>query len=428
MSKGQRQRVKYMLLAVIGIIKLYLRAANVSELSAKKSGTLECSKEEKTGLVFNNAQLKAGEQGIAEQDAKKTVTSPLCSISNTKSAAAHTENANPNKQKELCTLEGMVDTKSIAEKKESSASALGVPESRHLGRSNSTSQLAKYAMDKKNSSNLVVEKKEEGMAKEEVEAAIEKYAVEMKRLTELKDTVKLAKDAFEEKSNKVVDAKKIYNKHIAIYNAKIKEVDNITRRINAYYGDPSDLEPADNMPSEKNKRINMICTLNSEIKALDKEKKKISTSHQETIGFMKEMEKSTHISRKISMEYQSLAVKAEKKLLALIKSISERFKKTRERDGLLHLNAESEKDYLERAWGILKLLISKFGLYEKRMHLMAEAIDSIASMQELQENVISRAVEREQAYISYDAAESAYKKQRHVVDTANKAMRAAEED
>ncbi|KAI5133861.1 hypothetical protein NEAUS07_0598 [Nematocida ausubeli] len=43
MSKEKRQRVKYLLLAVTGIIKLYLRASDVSKLSANQSIILECA-------------------------------------------------------------------------------------------------------------------------------------------------------------------------------------------------------------------------------------------------------------------------------------------------------------------------------------------------------------------------------------------------
>ncbi|KFG26431.1 uncharacterized protein NESG_01554 [Nematocida ausubeli] len=116
------------------------------------------------------------------------------------------------------------------------AGAQGVLEGRHLGRSNSTGKLAEYAMDKKNSSNLIVEKKEEGMAKEDVEAAIEKYTVEMERLPEMKNAANLAKDAFEEKSREAEDVNSLKN----------KEISDIIQEINNRYGDPFNIKPADN--------------------------------------------------------------------------------------------------------------------------------------------------------------------------------------
>ncbi|KAI5163747.1 hypothetical protein NEAUS03_2380, partial [Nematocida ausubeli] len=474
MGKGQRQRVKYMLLAGTGIIKLYLRAADISELSAKPSDTLECSKEEKTGFVFNNAQVRAGEQMLAEQDAKKTAASPLCSIGNTKSAAAHTENANPNKQKELCTLEGMVDIESIAEKEESSASALGVPESRNLGRSNSAGELAEYAMDKKNSSNLVVEKNEESMAKNEVDAAIEADTLEMemrmkmkrwaemdmlmeierlaemesraemeiraemerqerlmqmkrrarraemKRLAEMKDAVKLARDVFETKSREFDDARKKNNKHTTIYNKKIKEINPITEKINYHYGDPSNLKPADNTNSEKNKLINRICILTREINALESKKRANGFLYDIFTDSMKEMEKSAPFTRKITMEYNLLEVKAEEKLLICVRFYSEILKKMHERDGLfLQKKREYENGLLDNmveAIGFMSLNpfqiykdlmginIIGFELYIARRKLITEAINLAANMLAMQEKVMSKVVEKEQAYRSYDAA------------------------
>ncbi|KAI5138836.1 hypothetical protein NEAUS07_2502 [Nematocida ausubeli] len=61
------------------------------------------------------------------------------------------------------------------------------------------------------------------------------------------------------------------------------------------------------------------------------------------------------------------------------------------------------------------------------MKPITEAIDIMASMIDMQKKAISKAVETEQVYISYDAAENACEKQRHVVDIAKKVMNTAEE-
>ncbi|KAI5138838.1 hypothetical protein NEAUS07_2504, partial [Nematocida ausubeli] len=118
------------------------------------------------------------------------------------------------------------------------AGAQGVLEGRHLGRSNSTGKLAEYAINKKNSSNLIVEKKEENLDKNEVEAAIEKYTVEMERLPEMKNAANLAKDAFEEKSREAECGKittpseisytdrRIENKKIAIAKSSLSQDQN----------------------------------------------------------------------------------------------------------------------------------------------------------------------------------------------------------
>ncbi|KAI5150971.1 hypothetical protein NEAUS04_2137 [Nematocida ausubeli] len=146
------------------------------------------------------------------------------------------------------------DNKETAETEESSTSSLDVPEEkekgctcgraadvledRHLGRSNSTGKLAEYAMDKKNCSNLIVEKKEENLDKNEVYAAIEKYTVEMERLPEMKNAANLAKDAFEEKSREAECGKittpleisyavrRIENKKIAIAKSSLSQDQN----------------------------------------------------------------------------------------------------------------------------------------------------------------------------------------------------------
>ncbi|KAI5150968.1 hypothetical protein NEAUS04_2135 [Nematocida ausubeli] len=61
------------------------------------------------------------------------------------------------------------------------------------------------------------------------------------------------------------------------------------------------------------------------------------------------------------------------------------------------------------------------------MKPITETIDIMASMIDMQKKAISKEEETEQAYISYNAAENACEKQRHVVDIAKKVMHAAEE-
>ncbi|KAI5163213.1 hypothetical protein NEAUS03_2238 [Nematocida ausubeli] len=305
------------------------------------------------------------------------------------------------------------------------AGAQGVLKDRHLGHSNSTGELAEYAIDKKSHSNPMVEKKEEGMAKNEVEADIEKCKMETGRLMELRNAANLARDAFEEKNREFVDAKREYNEHKDIYITKTKEINHITQEIDNF----PDLKPADNTGTEQNEQINKIRDITNEISTLESEKMEIRTSYQDIITLIEEKKKSPHCTRKNRMEYQSLAVKEEEQLLALIKCTLERLKKIHERDDLLYLKAENEKDCLANTGDNSqeKMNSLKVELYENRMKLRIEAIGIMANRIDIQRKVISKTVEREQAYISYDAAESACENQQRVVNEANKAMRAAEE-
>ncbi|KAI5134337.1 hypothetical protein NEAUS06_1034 [Nematocida ausubeli] len=265
----------------------------------------------------------------------------------------------------------------------------------------------------------------------------------MKRLAEMKDAVKLARDVFKTKSRELEDSKKKYGKHTTIFNKKIKEINPITEKINYHYGAPSDLKPADNTISKKNKLIKRICALNDEIDVLESDKRASEFFYEIFTDSMKEIEKSASFTRKNIMEYNLLEVKAERRTTLIIQCFSEILKKMHERDDLfIQKKKEYENGLLDNvaeAIGFMSfnpfqiykdlmgINIIGFGLYIARMKLTAEAINIAANMHAMHEKFMSKVVEKEQAYRSYDAAESACEEQQRVVNEANKAMRAAEE-
>ncbi|KAI5159098.1 hypothetical protein NEAUS03_0011 [Nematocida ausubeli] len=438
MSKGQRQRVKYLLLAVTGIIKLYLRASHVSKLSANQSIILECAEctmaNSMDTSVAKNVKAKDKNMlcGVAVPPAVDSECSghayqriSVCAASNGFALDMHRSKRNvacvcvaeKKEEKNIPALEvdGRTEQTKGSCRRDREMYMLGDVESSGQRKPDgSITETSKTLNESKNQQDILAEKRTElknkaphiELDKQALEKAKENYRKGLALLQIAESKKDSAAQLYHDRKRESRDMAWVLNGYIKTCPGRWKEVDSALNTTDEYYT---------RILTRSNSEYEMLMKpaepLLLALDVLESAMKEGRRAYKEQKSRLKEACK----ARKCYAEYLALRVETQKKYRAVIEKEIAFFESLHAKEKLLHSLRKAEPDDFE-----------ELGMVVRAHSKTVEYIDKVIRMKNkvwaLQGRRVLKTAEVRDAYLAHCAAEEDYREQWAAVSMAQHAL------
>ncbi|EHY65841.1 hypothetical protein NERG_01448 [Nematocida ausubeli] len=420
MSKGKRQRVKYLLLAATGIIKLYLRASDVSKLSANQSIILECAECTMANSMDTSVakNLKARDKNMLCDVAVPPAVESECNghayqrISVCAASDGFALEMHRSKRNVACVC--------VAEKKEEK----NIPALEIDGRGEQTKgtcrrdremgMLGDVESESKNQQDILAEKRTElknkaphiELDKQALEKAKENYRKGLAQLQIAESKKDSAAQLYHDRKRESRDMAWVLNGYIKTCPGRWKEVDSALNTTEEYYT---------RILARSNSEYEMLMKpaepLLLALDVLESAMKEGRRTYKEQKSRLKEACK----SRKCYAEYLALRVETQKKYRAVIEKEIAFFKSLHAKEKLLHSLRQAEPDDFEELGTVVRA-------HSKTVEYIDKVIRMKNKVWALQGRRVLKTAEIRDAYLAHCAAEEDYREQWAAVSMAQHAL------
>ncbi|KAI5138645.1 hypothetical protein NEAUS04_1811 [Nematocida ausubeli] len=273
------------------------------------------------------------------------------------------------------------------------------------------------------------EKRKRDLAKQAVDIAEKEYEKEVACLEELGRAAELSQSIFQNKNKEFARVEASYIESKWEYDSVYEELSSITQEVNKYCTSPINAQIAPTIRLECSSEIKSSGVLLKEIKELSNILETEKEKNKPRLKCIEKMQKTVYNSREDSARYYSSVVDMEKNLIIILEYTLEMYKKIYEKEKLQLFVREKEAEYFKKnnegkeSEALNKILEG----HTKHIESLERFIRKSSDICNLQKDVISGAIERHEAYIAYDAAESKYAEQKEVVSVKSDALTRAEE-